>query len=54
MTWPVYPHNPYADAPETNLKYAVGALSVPVVLKSQPDRHVRANEKEMVFTLTVP
>jgi hypothetical protein len=54
LTWPVYPHNPYADAPETNLKYAVGALSVPVVLKSQPDRHVRANEKEMVFTLTVP
>jgi hypothetical protein len=54
LTWPVYPHNPYADAPETNLKYAVGALSVPIVLNSQPGRYVRPNEKEIAFTLTVP
>jgi len=27
LVWPVYPHNPYADAPETSLEYAVAALS---------------------------
>ena len=54
LVWPVYPHNPYADAPETSLEYAVGALSVPLVLKQEAGRHVRPNEQEIGFTLTVP
>jgi hypothetical protein len=54
LAWPVYPHNPYADAPETSLEYAVGALSVPLALKQVPGRHVRPNEQEISFTLTVP
>jgi len=29
LTWPIHPHNPYADGPETNIRYAVGRLSVP-------------------------
>lgn len=28
--WPIYPYNPYADAPETSLEYAVAALSLPL------------------------
>jgi len=54
LVWPVYPHNPYADAPETSLEHAVGALSVPLTLKSQPGRYVRPGEQEIAFAVTVP
>ncbi|MDR3677978.1 MAG: hypothetical protein P4N24_21035 [Acidobacteriota bacterium] len=30
LTWPVYPYNPYANAPETTLEHAVAVLSVPL------------------------
>ena len=33
LVWPVYPFNPYSNGPETELEYAVGALSVPIRLK---------------------
>lgn len=51
LVWPIYPHNPYADAPETNIQYAVGALSVPLRLKSQAGRYIRTNEQEITFVL---
>lgn len=35
LAWPVYPFNPYADAPETALDRAVGALSVPLAAGAQ-------------------
>lgn len=53
LIWPVYPHNPYTNAPETNIKYAVGALSVPLRLKSRPGHYIRPNEQEIAFTLSV-
>ncbi len=53
LVWPIYPHNPYANAPETSIQYAVGALSVPLRLKSQPGRYIRTNEQEIVFVLEV-
>jgi hypothetical protein len=53
LVWPIYPHNPYSDAPETNIRYAVGALHVPLRLKSQPGRYIRTNEQEIVFVLEV-
>ncbi|MEX0717157.1 MAG: hypothetical protein WD066_11235 [Planctomycetaceae bacterium] len=34
LDWPVYPYNPYADARETSLSRAVGALWAPVQLRS--------------------
>jgi len=52
FTWPVYPHNPYADVPETNIAYAVGRLSVPLALKAQRGKYVRANELELPFRLS--
>jgi len=52
LIWPVYPHNPYANAPETNIAYAVGALSVPLRLKSRPGHYIRANEQEISFALS--
>lgn len=53
LVWPVYPHNPYANSPETDINTAVGALSVPLRLKSQPGRYIRTNEQEIVFVLEV-
>ncbi len=52
LIWPVYPHNPYSNAPETNIEYAVGALSVPLRLKSRPGHYIRANEQEISFSLS--
>jgi len=52
LVWPVYPHNPYANGPETDLKYAVGVLSVPLRMKSKPGQYVRPDEQEISFTLS--
>ncbi len=35
LAWPVYPFNPYADAPETSLERAIGTLSVPLAAGAQ-------------------
>ena len=53
LVWPIYPHNPYANKPETNIEYAVGALSVPLRLRARPGHYIRANEQEISFTLSV-
>ncbi len=51
LVWPVYPYNPYANALETTLDHAVGALSVPLRLKSKPGHYVRPAEQEIDFSL---
>ena len=51
LVWPVYPHNPYSNGPETDIERAVGALSVPLRLKAQPGRYIRTGEQEIVFTI---
>jgi hypothetical protein len=53
LFWPVMPHNPYADAPETNLEFAIGRLSTPVRLQPQEGRYVRANEKDVKIRIRV-
>jgi hypothetical protein len=53
LVWPIYPHNPYTNSPETNPENAVGTLSVPLSLKQQPGRVVRPGEQEINFTLGV-
>ena len=52
LTWPIYPHNPYADAPETTLERAVGVVSVPLQLGANGGKHIRPNVQEIYFTLT--
>lgn len=54
LVWPVYPHNPYADAPETDIKRAVAALSVPLKLQPRPGKYVRPAEQEILVKLSVP
>lgn len=53
LVWPVYPHHPYADAPEKGLDHAVGALSVPLRLKAVPGHYVRPGEQEIKFEVEV-
>jgi len=52
LTWPFYPHNPYANGPETKLEKAVGILSIPLILKEDPKHYVRVNEKIISFIMT--
>ncbi len=52
LTWPAYPHNPYADAPETALEHAVGVVSVPLKLGAKSGKYIRPNAQEISFTLT--
>jgi len=49
LVWPVYPYNPYADAPEKGLEHAVAALSVPVRLKE--GKFIRPGEQEIRFSI---
>ncbi len=41
LSWPVYPYNPYRNGPEVELEYAVGALTVPLDLKTARERQLR-------------
>jgi hypothetical protein len=53
LVWPVYPFNPYRDGPETDIKYAVGALTVRI----QPDETVGTlgwRRQSLSFELTAP
>ncbi len=36
LSWPVLPFNPYANAPERDLRHAVGVLTVPVKVEAPP------------------
>lgn len=52
LTWPVLPFNPYANAPEKELRFAVGALSMPVTVKAPPaDAALNWRRCEIAFEL---
>jgi hypothetical protein len=51
LTWPVYPFNPYRNAPETTLQHAVGALTVPVKVQAPAASTLPWRTQEMAFTL---
>jgi hypothetical protein len=54
ITWPVYPHNPYANAPEKSPRHAIGRLTVPLRLKPQTeDWTVLTGEREIAFSIEV-
>ena len=54
LLWPVFPHNPYTDAPETSLEYAVALLSVPLRLESVPGKYVRARQQQIIISVSAP
>ena len=54
LTWPVLPFNPYANAPEKDMRHAVGVLTVPVTVKPPPsDAPLNWRRGEIVFELAV-
>ena len=53
LIWPIYPYNPYANAPEKTLSHAVGRLTVPLDLESQHG-FIRPHQQEISFTLSTP
>ncbi len=52
LVWPVMPFNPYRNAPETELRHAVGVLSVPVTVQPPPEGAFSWRRGEIAFTLT--
>lgn len=52
LSWPVYPFNPYANGPETDIAHAVGALAVPLTLKGGAG--LRPNEQQIELSVEVP
>jgi hypothetical protein len=55
FVWPVRPFNPYANAPEKDLRHAVGVVTVPVTVRP-PGADVPLNWRrgEIAFELEVP
>lgn len=53
LLWPVYPFNPYANGPETNLEWAVGALSVDLHPAPAADSRVHHKEQQIDFVISV-
>ncbi|HEY7423998.1 MAG TPA: hypothetical protein VH682_07165, partial [Gemmataceae bacterium] len=51
LVWPVLPFNPYRNAPETSLRYAVGVLSVPVKVQPPSKGDFRWRRGEIAFAL---
>ena len=52
LTWPVLPFNPYANAPEKDLRHAVGVLTVPVTVRPPPaDAPLDWRRGEVAFEL---
>lgn len=51
LVWPVFPHNPYSNAPEKNPERAVGVLSVPVLAQRPSGEPLGAGAQEISFVL---
>jgi hypothetical protein len=51
LVWPVLPFNPYRNAPETDLRYAVGVLSVPVKVEAPREEGFDWRRGEIAFVL---
>ena len=53
LVWPVLPFNPYRNAPETDLRYAVGVLPAPVKVHEPPAGGLNWRQGEIKFELAV-
>src|SRR5262249_53197684 len=49
LVWPVLPFNPYRNAPETELRHAVGVLSVPVKVQPPAEGEFRWRRGAIAF-----
>jgi hypothetical protein len=51
LAWPVLPFNPYRNGPETDLRHAVGVLSVKVAVRPPPEGGLNWRRGEIAFAL---
>ena len=51
LTWPILPFNPYKNAPETDMRHAVGVLSVPVKVNPPTEGALNWRRGEIAFEL---
>ncbi len=53
LSWPVYPFNPYANAPEKSVDRAVGLLSIPLNCQRLPGKPYGSGAQEINIRLRV-
>ncbi len=53
LVWPVFPFNPYGNAPESSLEHAVGALSVALHASEPANASIRHREQPIDFVISV-
>jgi hypothetical protein len=51
LVWPILPFNPYKNAPETDMRHAVGVLTVPVHVHPTTEGALNWRRGEMAFAL---
>jgi len=51
LTWPVFPFNPYRNAPETELRHAVGVLTVPLRVEPPTEGALNWRRQEIAFAI---
>src|SRR5262245_61036829 len=51
LVWPVLPFNPYRNGPETDLRHAVGVLTVPVKVRPPSEGALNWRRGEISFAL---
>jgi len=52
LTWPVFGFNPYRNAPETDLRYAVGVLTVPLEVEPVEEWALNWRRQKIVFRIS--
>jgi hypothetical protein len=53
LTWPVFPFNPYSNAPIESLNSAVGVVSVPLTARRDASTPLGGGKQEVAFSLAV-
>lgn len=51
LTWPVFGFNPYRNAPETDLRHAVGVLTIPIELQQETEWQLRWRQGLIEFVI---
>jgi len=53
LIWPIYPFNPYRNGPETELRHAVAAVSIPIAVKEPRAATLPWGTQKIKFVLDV-
>ena len=51
LVWPLLPFNPYRNAPETDMRHAIGVLTVPVQVQPPTEGALDWRRGEIAFVL---